>query len=110
MSLILSYITNNSVLATDKNSECEQFRSHKRQEIKRESDSKREATECSRKKCKTKKSVRRRNKKHSRTSPDAQFNEISEIFGLKKLDLELTMSELGKPCQNAAFEKTTSEK
>ena len=47
---MLSYITNNFVLATDINSECEQFRSREKQEIKREN----EATECSRTKFKTK--------------------------------------------------------
>ena len=75
-------------------------------------------------KCKTKKSVRRRNAKNSRTSPDVKFKEFS--LTKQKLDLERTMSELGKPfpknqkkilkktenhCQNAACEqKTTSEK
>ena len=32
---------------------------------------------CGVNKCKTKKSVRRRNKKHNRTTPDVQFKEFS---------------------------------
>ena len=60
-------------------------------------------------------------KKHSRTSPDILFKKFSSTK--QKLDLERTISELGKPfpknqikktenqCQNAACEqKTTSEK
>ena len=39
-------------------------------------------------------SVRRRNKKHSRTSPDVQFKDFS--LKKQKLDLKRTMSELGK--------------
>ena len=35
-------------------------------------------------------------KKHSRTSPDVQFKEFS-LTKQKKLDLERTMNELGKP-------------
>ena len=41
-----------------------------------------------------KKSVRRRNKKHSRTSPDVKVKEFS--LTIQKLDLEWTMSKFGK--------------
>ena len=49
--------------------------------------------------------IRRSKKKHSRTSPDVQFNEISLT---KQLDLERTMREFGKPSLKKSDKKTKS--
>ena len=50
------------------------------------------------------KKIIRRIKKHSRTSPDVQFKEFSLTITIK-LDLERTMSELGKPNKKRPLER-----
>ena len=69
--------------------------SSRKREIKREKNLSSDETECSRSNVKQKWSVKRRNKKkHSRTSPDVQFNE----FSLTKKTKPKTYYEwIGKP-------------